>query len=135
MSAFSSDRRSVWFAAAIIAALLFFAPVARAAMIQQWVALYSTRADDNEGFDVAIDAAGDTVVTGTSFGSANVFLAKYDPDGATIWDTEWDGPTGEDDGAYSLALDAGGNIYVAADTIFQGNTRAVLLKYDRDGEL
>jgi PKD repeat protein len=73
------------------------------------------------GADVAVDAAGNVVVTGsfegtadfgggplTSAGQGDVFLAKYSPAGTHLWSRRFGG-TFADEGK-GLALDASGNV-------------------------
>lgn len=66
---------------------------------------------------VVIDASNNVVVTGASFGGTNdmdYYTAKYaSVDGALLWEQRYDGPSGGEDKAQAVALDAGGNVVVA----------------------
>ncbi|MEI6948948.1 SBBP repeat-containing protein [Paraflavisolibacter sp. H34] len=81
---------------------------------QLWVAVY-----DNGGYDeaaaLAVDAAGNVYVTGSSPGtgtSRDFATLKYSKDGVRQWVARYNGPAGSDDRAVGLALDAGGNVLV-----------------------
>lgn len=68
----------------------------------------------------------------------DAFLAKLDTDGSIVWSRQWG--TGAADGAYSLALDQSGDIFVTGFTEgdLDGNTNAgvldiFLIKWNADG--
>ena len=115
-------------------------------------ALGSNRTDI--GRAIASDFSdGSVVIAGNSNGSftppavgvtTKLFIAKYSRSGALLWVRdviEAGANTGDDDHA-GIAIDSGGNIYVASQTrgTFAGQTRigqddAYLAKYDRNGTL
>ena len=93
------------------------------------------------GYSVAADAAGNVYVTGnflgqkivfgtdtltnsSSSGTADMFIVKYDSTGTVLWAKNQGGSSYDD--AYSVAIDAAGNAYVAGDfespTIVFGTT-------------
>ena len=93
-----------------------------------------------EGNDIALDAAGNSLVTGRCTGTAifgagepnetvltscNSFIAKYDPDGALLWAKALSGSFG-----WGITLDAVGNILVTG-VLNEG----LFVKYDADGAL
>lgn len=88
------------------------------------------------GNGVGVDTSGNVYVTGatSSFGAGwyDVFLVKFDGSGTLLWSRTWGGSSY--DAGYDLAFDAGGNVYVAAESYSLGN-RAVLLKFDPSGNL
>ena len=114
---------------------------------------------DDEAFSVAVDASGNSYVTGyfssatisfgsttlTNAGSADIFLAKYDANGNVLW-AKSAGGTGDDE-ANSVAVDASGNCYVTgyffSPTISFGSTTLTnaggydifLAKYDATGNV
>jgi hypothetical protein len=54
-------------------------------------------------------------LTNTSSGFAEVFVAKYDPDGTLEWAKSAAGASGGTDKSYSVAIDKQGNCYIAGD--------------------
>jgi len=120
---------------------------------------------DDRATSVAIDAIGNTYVVGyfksstiifgsttltnaTTIGSADIFLAKYDTNGNVLW-AKSVGGIGDDE-AYSVTMDASGNIYVVgyfgSSTIILGSTTLtniiangsediLLAKYDANGNV
>jgi len=99
------------------------------------------RDKDDEARAVCVDSLGNLYVTGYTDsgglpGSREDFLLlKYDALGSLLWQRAWGGA--EPDEAYAVAVDAGGNVYVAGYTSSFGNNYqdAVLLKCSSDGEL
>jgi uncharacterized delta-60 repeat protein len=69
--------------------------------------------------DVAVDAAGNVVVTGSSDGAIypDFYTAKYAADdGALLWEHRYNGPNGGPDTARSVVVDASGNVVVTGDS-------------------
>lgn len=73
--------------------------------------------DTDEATAIAADAAGSVFVTGAvdRFGGGfqNVWIAKFAPGGATIWEADFDGPLRDDDRGLGVALDPLGDLYLA----------------------
>jgi hypothetical protein len=114
---------------------------------------------DDEGNSITIDVSGNIYLAGwfsspeINFGSAvlinvgsdDIFLAKYDSNGNVLWAKSVGGTFS--DGAYSAAVDASGNVYIAG--VFNsiilnfGSTKLVnagsddifLAKYDATGNV
>jgi hypothetical protein len=88
---------------------------------------------------VAVDSAGNAIVTGPAIGNAgtgDVKVIKYAAaDGSVLWEKRYDG--GRDDAAYGVALDAAQNVIVAAESInAAGNADIRMLKFSgADGTL
>ncbi len=94
--------------------------------------LWSKRFGDGDyqyAYAVAVDASGNVFVTGqfagtadfggdplTSTGDADIFIAKFGSDGSHLWSKNFG--DGSYQGAYTLALDAVGNVTIAGS--FQG---------------
>lgn len=83
-----------------------------------WTETFNGTAD---GLDraqaVAVDAAGDVIVAGSTFGGAqsdNLWLRRYDADGNARypWATEYNSPGWLSDIAHGVAVDASGNVAV-----------------------
>src|SRR5690606_36726888 len=109
------------------------------------------------GRGIALDAAGNLFVTGyffgvatfgdftlTSAGDHDVFVVKYSPEGDVLW--AWSGGGRKDDLGARLALDAEGNLYLAAyfrgtatfDTFSLtsvGQVDVALLKFSPEGDV
>jgi hypothetical protein len=86
-----------------------------------WSRQFGTNKDEISR-SVAVDAAGNAYLTGytagnlggTSAGTADVFLTKYDSSGTPLWSRQF-GSSGWDDGL-GVALDPAGNIYLSGVT-------------------
>jgi hypothetical protein len=69
----------------------------------------------DEGKAIAVDASGNTYITGYSFvtGANNDYLTiKYDPTGAQEWITTYNGTGNNADQAAAIAVDGIGNVFV-----------------------
>lgn len=86
-----------------------------------WTTQIGTMSHDRS-YSIAIDAAGNAYITGTTGGSLggvnaggnDAFLSKFGPSGAKLWTTQI-GST-DDDISLSLAVDAAGNTYITGYT-------------------
>jgi Thrombospondin type 3 repeat/Beta-propeller repeat len=120
-----TTSRTTWFRTALTLAALMICPTGDlAAQELDW----ATSASAIQGNRIATDAAGNSYVTGlfeatatfgageanettlTSAGDWDIFVAKYDPDGALIW-AKRAGGSGLDRGN-GIATDSAGNSYV-----------------------
>jgi hypothetical protein len=95
---------------------------------QQWVATWDDPAGMwDEAYAIAVDAAGNSVVTGRSYaGGFGAVTIKYDSDGTEQWVRR----AANAGVSKSIALDADGNVYVAGVRAAIGYTT---IKYDADG--
>jgi cysteine-rich repeat protein len=103
-----------------------------------WTRTYNGAASgDDEGRCVAADADGNVLVAGlesVSGEASNVWVRKYDPDGATLWTRTYNGPANGDDLAMGIVADAGKNVLVAgAETVAGEDYNVWVRKYDADG--
>jgi hypothetical protein len=96
---------------------------------------------------VALDGAGNIYTAGdtlgslpgqTSAGSWDAFVRKYDPNGKEIWTRQFG--TSDEDRARGVAVDSGGNFYIAGETggslpgqASAGKSDAFVRKYDPNG--
>ena len=97
-----------------------------------WVRGFGADSTADEGNAIALDAAGNVLVAGssalTTFGGApvvgtgRIFVAKLDPNGTPIWARAAGaaGITGLHDAATGVGADAAGNVYLAGN--FEGPT-------------
>jgi uncharacterized delta-60 repeat protein len=87
---------------------------------------------DDRGKYVRIDATGNVIVTGYTSNATDkdIYTAKYNAaTGALVWAQTYNG--GYDDEPTGLAVDAGGDVYVAADTwTLAGHNDFYALRYD-----
>ena len=84
-----------------------------------WEKRYDSPAHGNDvPADMVVDAAGDVIVTGyiyNPFGitNADYYTAKYaTANGALLWERRYNGPADGNDKAFSVAVDATGNVAV-----------------------
>jgi uncharacterized delta-60 repeat protein len=103
-----------------------------------WVALYDGPGKQADiPTSIALDKKGNTYVTGYSYGTYSDFATiKYDSLGKTIWVSRYDGPANGEDGAYSIAVDEMGNVYVTGGSQenADGVTGSTTIKYDSNGD-
>ena len=105
-----------------------------------WVARYDGK---SQGADwvkaLAVDAAANVVVTGSSAGDGTGFdfaTLKYDAEGNQLWVRRYDGPAHGDDRVKALVGDAAGNVYVTGDSVGpDGLDESVTIKYGPQGDL
>ncbi|MEP3118143.1 MAG: SBBP repeat-containing protein, partial [Alphaproteobacteria bacterium] len=116
-------------------------------------------------YSIEVDSSGNSYVTGnfsgtadfdpgagtanlTSAGSSDVFIAKYDSDGALAWAKNVSGTSGDE--GYSISVDSSGNSYVTGffqgtadfdpgagttDLTSAGGSDVFIAKYNSDGAL
>ncbi len=122
---FSSRSFSIF----IIALSYFLIPLQSMAqgVTEQWAARYKAAAPTNDrAYRLAVDAKGNSYVTGTSIDSAqnqNIHTIKYSPSGEQLWVAVLKKTNTIPAG---IVLDSAGGVYVAAT----GNGQAHLVKYN-----
>ncbi|UOQ64712.1 SBBP repeat-containing protein [Hymenobacter volaticus] len=106
---------------------------------QQWVTRYNGPANsDDLAASVAVDAAGNVLVTGASYNgpttSYDYVTLKYSATGQQQWETRYNGSGNSDELPTTLALDGSGNVYVTGNA-YSGNQGDYLtLKYSTSGQ-
>ena len=92
---------------------------------------------DDGAIGMALDRRGNVYVTGFSTGAgtgSDFATVKYDPDGNELSVARYNGPGNSQDGAYSIALDKAGNVYVSGSSYgFGTGSDYATVKYDADG--
>lgn len=107
---------------------------------QQWIARYSASGGNDTPTDMAVDANGNVYVTGISIvnaTSSDFLTIKYNAAGVQQWESRFIGNGGSNnDEAYSIGLDASGNVYVGG-TSFGGGTSLdiMIVKYSNTGSV
>jgi uncharacterized delta-60 repeat protein len=89
-------------------------------------------------YAIALDGSGNVYVTGYSENSAgstkkDFFTMKYTSTGTKAWSRRLDGGFQQDDTAKSIAVDAGGNVYVAGYSSNGANYDYMVVKYTPEG--
>lgn len=104
---------------------------------QQWVARYDAVQVNNRARAVAVDAAGNVYVTGSSTDPdfiTRFITIKYNNDGVEQWINSYLGPAFGYGAATELAIDSVGNVYVAGTSDGVGTSRDyATIKYDAAG--
>ena len=112
-----------------------------------WTALLGSDTTDY-GNDIAVDALGNLVVVGDTFGSVNgdtlqgsqdMFIAMYDPDGVLLWSDQIGSL--DFDRYFGVSIDISGDIYAIGSSSGTlgatnlGSNDIILSKYDSAGNL
>jgi len=103
-----------------------------------WDARYNGPGDDYDWpFDIEVDAAGNVYVTGRSVGAGTGFdyvTIKWDSSGTEQWAGRYNGTGNATDEAYSIAVDAQGNVYTTGTSTGAGTgLDFATVKYDAMG--
>ncbi len=106
--------------------------------IQQWAVRYNGATDGDDGArDIAIDSEGNCYIAGWSEGlntNKNFLTIKYSASGTELWTRSYDGPSGADDEAWSIALDEVGHVYVSGSSTGLGSDfDYATIQYDSTG--
>jgi uncharacterized delta-60 repeat protein len=107
---------------------------------QQWVVKYNgTGNSDDFSNALAVDAAGNVYVTGSSIGvntGTDIATVKYNTSGVQQWVVRYDGPSHGADVGMKICLDRDGNVIVMGSSVQTGaSTDYIILKYSASGTL
>jgi hypothetical protein len=104
--------------------------------VQQWAAVYNGPygSGPDKAYAAAVDANGDILVTGESYGvtsQEDYATVKYDASGNQRWVARYDGPAHRRDRALALAIDNADHVYVTGFANNAGyNEDYLTIKYD-----
>ncbi len=103
-----------------------------------WVRRYDGQGKGgDQAFAIVVDGSGNVYVTGRSYvtgASYDYTTIKYYPNGDTAWMRGYNGPGNEYDGAWAIALDGFGNVYVTGSSDSTGtDIDYATIKYDSSG--
>ncbi|OGU83638.1 MAG: hypothetical protein A2W11_13660, partial [Ignavibacteria bacterium RBG_16_35_7] len=108
----------------------------------QWAVRYNGSASGMDiARSIAVDSIGNSYVTGSSAGLSgytDCLTIKYDTNGDTVWTARYNGSGNKNDIAYSIAIDAAGNVYVTGSTEGTVGTHGIFedyvtIKYNSSG--
>ena len=92
--------------------------------IEQWVQTYNGPGNGNDNArSLVLDAAGNVYITGYSSGlssGSDYTTIKYNSSGVQQWLQTYNGPGNAGEDAYSILLDAAGNIYITGSSAGSG---------------
>ena len=84
--------------------------------VQQWVSRYDGAAHSSDiAYAIALDNSGNVYVAGsdqTTIYNSDMRTVKYNTSGVQQWTAKYNGAANDNDEAYTLCVDAGGNVYV-----------------------
>lgn len=104
-----------------------------------WVRRYNGPSNDQDiAWAIAVDGSGNVYVAGWCDGSSyepgDYATIKYYPNGDTAWVRTYNGPADSSDGAYDVAVDGSGNVYVTGYSYDSSTGYDYLsIKYDQVG--
>src|SRR5688572_23644391 len=118
------------------AVLLALVLPASGQMVRRWTKQHNSQGSvDDFASEVAVDRAGNVIVTGDSFTAENdqdIYTAKFAAaDGAVLWEKRAT-PSPSDDTAAGLAVDSSGNVIVTGYSGPAATQRYYTVKYAAD---
>jgi len=89
-----------------------------------WTARYNGTGNKNDiAYAIAVDDSGNVYITGSTEGTVGThgiyedyITIKYNTSGVQMWASQYNGPGGDFDAAYSVAVDGSGNVIVTGES-------------------
>ncbi len=105
---------------------------------QQWVNRYNGPGNDEDiPITLVFDNQGNVFAAGWTYSTANgydMLTIKYNSAGDTLWTRRYNGPAGQEDKVWHMAIDNPGNVYVAGTSVGSGTGNDyIIIKYSTDG--
>ena len=97
--------------------------------VLQWQRRLSS-ATNSQGFDVAVNAAGDVHIVGSNFDNSTAVVAKYDTSGTLQWQRAISG-IGTND--HCIAVDNNNDVYVSGFSTVSSTEAVQTIKYNSSG--
>jgi uncharacterized delta-60 repeat protein len=106
---------------------------------QLWVKRYNGPGNSNSGaWAIAVDGSGNVYVTGYGVGSGTNYdytTIKYNTNGKQLWVKKYNGPGNSSNGAWAIAVDGSGNVYVTGESKGSGTDwDYATIKYSTNGK-
>jgi len=108
--------------------------------VMQWASRYNVSGNSSDySVSIAVDGSGNVYVTGRSFlnpqgTNSDYATVKYNSSGVLQWSATYNGPGNSYDGAYSIAIDGEGNVYITGDSYGEQHvTDYATIKYNSAG--
>lgn len=105
---------------------------------QRWSSRYSANGGDEVATHLAVDAAGNVVVTGTSYTGASTnydyLTVKYSASGQLLWSARYNGPANGDEVPTTVVCDRTGNVLVTGTSYAGNQSDYATIKYSPSGQ-
>jgi uncharacterized delta-60 repeat protein len=90
----------------------------------------------DEAVSIAVDASGNSYVTGSAFasnGTLDIVTIKYSPTGQQLWLQSYNGSANDNDQGRKIVLDAAANVYVTGYSKSANGNDITTIKYNTSG--
>ncbi len=138
MKRFLINIKSFFWLCFIVATIIPFSNITAQINVLWESRFTSTGSNSDSGKEIAVDAAGNVYVTGTSYTNVtngyDIVTIKYDALGNQLWASTFNGTGNGIDEGRDIAVDGSGNVYVTGYTTSSGpNYNYITLMYNSAG--